>query len=677
MEFIGLIGYGLASFAYLVFILLLLAARNNTLAGRLMLVASIFTFTSLLLGALQQLNGFERYYVLIAETLVFPAWALLLITTRENITTWASLYRHKKIFDFMGIWGVASLVFWWLSFYTGSRDKYLFLLFLIFNLWTLVLLEQLYRNAEVKAKWALLPLVIALGTINVFEFILFAQASMLNVIDENLWSIRSIIALIAVPFLVISTKRMKDWSVNVFISREVVFYSSILMITGLYLLVMAFVGYVLNYIGGAWGGMFSMAFLVLGGVVLAGLLITEKLRREVKVFITKHFFANKYDYRVEWLNLIEQLEVGDNVDYYNTTLNTICSTLKVERGLLLKKHAIGNYQVLSSRNIESSEQLMQEVGVIDEYCLNNAWVIDIAEYQQVNKSYADLFIDTAVFKSLGVGIIVPVIVNEIIYGFFLLSSPEGNKRLLNWEDRDLLSAVSKQLSHYITLNEASDALSQAKQFDAFNQMSAFLVHDLKNVQAQLGLISSNAVKHRNNPAFIDDVFETVHSATERLDKMLQQLRNKQVEASDKRTVSLSALIDKVMQQRNIDLPQVTSALNCDYELEINQEKFSSVINHLIQNAQEATRDDGWVKISTSYTPNHFQLEISDNGEGMSENFIQQRLFKPFDTTKGNAGMGIGVFEAKQFIEELGGQLLVRSKPQQGTVFKVLIPMTTS
>jgi hypothetical protein len=80
----------------------------------------------------------------------------------------------------------------------------------------------------------------------------------------------------------------------------------------------------------------------------------------------------------------------------------------------------------------------------------------------------------------------------------------------------LIFAVSKQLGNYISLHEANEQLAQAKQFDAFHRMSAFLVHDLKNVQAQLSLVSSNAAKHRNNPDFIDDVFETVDSATSRL-----------------------------------------------------------------------------------------------------------------------------------------------------------------
>ena len=62
---------------------------------------------------------------------------------------------------------------------------------------------------------------------------------------------------------------------------------------------------------------------------------------------------------------------------------------------------------------------------------------------------------------------------------------------------------------------------------------------------------------------------------------------------------------------------------------------------------------------------------------MSEEFINTRLFRPFDTTKGNAGMGIGVFEAKQFFESMAGIIKVESIPQQGTIFTIDLPLRTA
>ncbi len=205
-------------------------------------------------------------------------------------------------------------------------------------------------------------------------------------------------------------------------------------------------------------------------------------------------------------------------------------------------------------------------------------------------------------------------------------------------------------------------------------MSAFLVHDLKNVQAQLALITSNATQHRDNPEFVDDVFETVESATERLAKVLAQLRDKQVAQSTSKTVDLGDIIERVTAQRNVMQPQVVIKHNEECLAIIDHERFFSVMNHLIQNAQEATSDDGWVEITLEKQQKQIRVVVSDNGSGMSESFIKSRLFKPFDTTKGNAGMGIGVFEAKQFFESVAGSLTVESIEGQGTKMIVCLPV---
>lgn len=676
MELLGLSGYIFASIAYFLFILLLLAARNRTVSGALVLLGSLVTLASFTAGAFQLEQHFSIKIIFVLENIKFLFWSLIILATRERIQTINDLFINKYIRQYFLVWMAISFVTWFSVIYLQSAAKLLFMLFLILNLWSLVLLEQLYRNAELQSKRALKPLVIALGAVFIFDFIMFAQASMLNQLDFYLWYIRPIVGAVSVPFLLISTRRMKDWSVNVFISRDVVFYSSMLLISGAYLLVMAFAGYVINYFGGEWGNNLSVAFLVMGCIVLAALLITESLRREVKVFITKHFFANKYDYRFEWLKLIEQLEISKSGDYYKTALNIIRSTLNISEGIIIKKENMGRYNVVYSEGIISEQGLFYQLQNIDQFCQKNKWIIDIREYDKVENSYPDLTIDSNVFAEINISIIVPILMGEVLYGFFLLSSPAAGNRLLNWEDRDLLSAISKQLSHYLSLNEANDKLAESKQFDTFNRMSAFLVHDLKNVQAQLTLISSNAKKHRDNPEFVDDAFETIESATARLGKVLTQLRNKTVVEAEHKKTNLNEIFEKVVAQRNMELPEVELSLDQSIEMKLEHETFSSMINHLIQNAQEATREDGWVKIKVSLFDDCLSIEITDNGCGMSKTFIRERLFKPFDTTKGNAGMGIGVFEAKQFIEGLEGSIHVTSTEGKGTSFHLSIPTLT-
>ena len=135
----------------------------------------------------------------------------------------------------------------------------------------------------------------------------------------------------------ISTRRVKNGEVRIFVSRNVVFYSSMLMIAGAYLLLMALAGYVINYIGGEWGSLVSIGFLMLSGIVLIALLITESLRRRVKVFIAKNFFANKYEYRDEWLNLIEKIETSSGENHYQMATQIMMSKVNALRGAIIKK----------------------------------------------------------------------------------------------------------------------------------------------------------------------------------------------------------------------------------------------------------------------------------------------------------------------------------------------------
>jgi putative PEP-CTERM system histidine kinase len=220
------------------------------------------------------------------------------------------------------------------------------------------------------------------------------------------------------------------------------------------------------------------------------------------------------------------------------------------------------------------------------------------------------------------------------------------------------------------------ALAESQQFDTFNRMSAYLVHDLKNVLAQLQLMSKNAVKHKHNPEFIDDAFETVDSAANRLAKVVAHLSKKQRVDTVVAPFGLKAALEQVEQSRSISkpVPQLEFTLSDDFELVGDQERFINVVSHLVQNAQDATSEHGLISIRAGKQSNECLIEIQDNGEGMSVEFIDTRLFKPFDTTKGNAGMGVGAYDAKRFVEELGGHIQVTSNVGEGSLFKLYLPI---
>jgi putative PEP-CTERM system histidine kinase len=676
MYTVGIWGYSFASIAYVIFSLLILAAHNQSSFTKWLLLSALVVGGTNIVAALQIYIGFSLQWAMLVDAIKIAVFSVLILSFNIEKVSVLEVLKNKIIVKYLLFWCGSSIVCWGASYTLDFSYKYLFLLFLLLNLTSLVLLEQIYRGANVEGKRSITPFVIALGSIAVFDFVLYAQATMVGSIEFDFWYVRGYLSVLAVPLLLISIRRFKEGAVRIFVSRNVVFYSSMLMIAGLYLLLMAIAGYLINYFGGKWGHLVSSGFFILGSIVLAVLLITETVRRRVKVFISKNFFANKYEYREEWLELIGQIEMANAENHYQMSLQIMMSKVDATGGIILKANGNNRFTVKHSDGIKLDSSFDKDLMLLENFTKKQGWIIDINEYNEDPLSYPGLFIQPKIWHAVGVTILVPIFIGKDFYGFFILSnSDEENK--LNWEDRDLLFAIAKQLGNFISLNEANDKLAESKQFDAFNQMSAFLVHDLKNVQAQLALITSNAKQHRDNPEFVDDVFETVESATERLAKVLAQLRNKQVAQSTSKTVDLGNIIERVTVQRNLAQPQVVIKKNEECLTSIDYERFFSVINHLIQNAQEATSNDGLVEIALEKQQDRITIIVSDNGSGMSESFIKSRLFKPFDTTKGNAGMGIGVFDAKQFIESLAGSLTVESVEGQGSKMIICLPAYNS
>ena len=673
MEMIGLTGFTLGASAYFMFALLVFAARNKTLFARWMLISVLITFVAYLVAFMQIKLSYGLQWVMLADGFKIAAWSVLVLLCNTESSAIRQLWHARHVRQYLLIWSSLMIGCFSMIEYLHFSSVYYFYLFLILNLWCLVLIEQLYRSAENTIRWAIFPLVIALASMAIFDFVLYAQATLVSRLNFDFWFSRGYLAAFVMPLLLISTRRIKDGAVRIFVSRHVVFYSSMLMIAGLYLLTMAAAGYLINYFGGEWGASISIGFLVLSSLVLLALLMTDTLRRQVKVFIAKNFFANRYEYRDEWLELIEKIETTTTDNRYQMATHIMMSKLDATNGAVVTSISATKFEVKYSDGVNIDETFDAQLFHLRQFCQEKGWIVDVDEYQRDRQLYPTLQLDIQLCQQHNVRVLVPLYIANAFYGFFVLSNL-GSVKQLNWEDRDLLFAVSKQLGNYISLHQANEQLAQAKQFDAFHRMSAFLVHDLKNVQAQLSLISSNATKHRENPDFIDDVFATVESANSRLGHVLSQLRNKQSFQSSHRDTNIGQLVAKVVTQCNLSQPKVSLEVSSDCHMSIDYDTFYAVINHLVQNAQEATENNGWVKVNLAVENGNVCLQIADNGCGMSADFIEQRLFKPFDTTKGNAGMGIGVFEAKQFVEAIAGTINVASTQGRGTKFTLTIPI---
>jgi putative PEP-CTERM system histidine kinase len=221
---------------------------------------------------------------------------------------------------------------------------------------------------------------------------------------------------------------------------------------------------------------------------------------------------------------------------------------------------------------------------------------------------------------------------------------------------------------------ATDALMEARQFETFNRLSAFLVHDLKNVIAQLSLIESNARIHGTNPEFVADAFVTVGDAVQKMKRMLANLRQMQSDVEVGDVVDIRDVVREGVKRKSNETPAPTlTTTNEPLRVRAGRDRLQSVVEHLLQNAIEATDPDGSIAVSVDKDGGKARITITDTGCGMARDFVNNRLFKPFDTTKGKAGMGIGAYESRHVVASMKGELFVDSTPGKGTRFTIVLP----
>lgn len=670
------IGYGLNAGAYLVLLLLLFTVRKSGLAKHLLVLASLTTMLWSV-GHITVLFGeLDLGYVISADAVKQFVWLLFIAGCLQQDFTdlWQVVRRPATLFILL----VPTLTLL-LPYFFVLSGTWLYLMHTVLALEVLILLEVVYRQAG-EQKWAIKPLVLYLGAVNLLEFVTYANATMVNTIEPAYVAARGYVYVFLLPLLVIAIRRIGHWGIDIFISRDVVLHSSLLMVAGGYLFVMALIGYAINFIGGSWGLTVQVVLVALSLVLLVAVFMSSAFRTKIKVFITKHFFANQYDYRIEWVALTQALASSPKNlnDVYQNALRGLLNAVDYESGGIVKLQ--GNqvtpvcYQNHSSLNEHDLNILRQ----LASFCGSNHWLIDIDAYRIKPFDYDGLQLSRDDLEGASFQLAIPFFLQDELWGFALLTATSSERINLNWEVRDYLNAVSEQISTYVHHYEAAQAVAENAQFAAFNRMSAFVLHDLKNVLAQIDLILSNAQQHKHNPEFIDDTFETLEHTKARMDKMLRQLTEKKVVEPGAESVNkLSHLIESVIHQRCMSyLPLPKLEIQDETDVVVDQDKLSNVVYHLVSNAQQATSDDGSVVVSLSYEPgSEYQtVKIIDNGCGMDDTFIADRLFKPFDTTKGNAGMGIGAYDAKNYMTSIGGHLTVKSDVGVGTEFTLLFPI---
>ncbi|HRX90321.1 MAG TPA: PEP-CTERM system histidine kinase PrsK [Steroidobacteraceae bacterium] len=673
----GVFSYGLAALAFALLAFLLRPARREASAPDMRLwIAAWGTSVWALLLAADVHWRFLSFPLLVAiESLHAGLWLWLLasLARLQNQPRWV-------VVTMLAAGPVAAALAFAVEWLALPLAPYLAYLGLLVALVGVFSLEQVYRNAEqaglTPARW----LCLGIAGVFVLDLFVFAESVLVQEFDRTAWEVRGLILATLVLPIGFAARRMPDWSVDIFVSRHVVYYSTSFLLVGAYLVMMSLGGLYVRESGGGWGPTAQLFFLLASGVLLATLLFSGSIRRKLKVFLAKNFFRNKYDYRIEWLRFISTLsERGPHESFHQTAIRAVAQIIESPRAILWVRDT-GNGALRPIAGWPRTDDAeLSDAGVLSSstplvlFLERTKWVVDLKQRHEQPELYDDLAIEERLLMLGPDALLVPLFNLDQLYGCLLLARRPGFGKL-SFEDLDLLKTVGRHIAAHLSQEEMDRRLNESRQFEAFSRFAAFVMHDLKNSTAQLKLIVHNAERHKRNPEFVDDAIATIANTVERMSKLLTQLGQGGVSGT-LREADLAQIAEQAVSRCADRAPAPLLKINARPRVRADTERLSSVVEHIVRNAQDASVPNGEVRVEVDFEYGEPRLRISDNGVGMDGEFLRERLFRPFDTTKGARGMGIGAYQAREYLRSLGGDVRVSSRLGRGTVFELVFPVT--
>ncbi|MGZ2410731.1 putative PEP-CTERM system histidine kinase [Sphingomonas sp. F9_3S_D5_B_2] len=540
----------------------------------------------------------------------------------------------------------------------------------------LVLVHNIYGQAAPESRHRIRGPMLGLTLMFGYDLNLATVAYLDSHGASDLYRLRGVFLALTAPFFA-STGGAKE-SLKIKLSRAATFQSLSLFAICCYLASMAVLAGALRNPKWNWG---SAATAVLFLVLLAAastLVMSERTRGWMKVKLNKHLFEHRYDYRSEWLRFTDTLgrsgaqapALGDRI------VKAFSAIVDSPGGLLLVNDAGGSIAAAASWSWPSANPPAGHPEADATFWGEVESRGRIIEFEALRQGWGDpadrtLPVPMWMLEDRCVWAGIPLVHHERLVGIVLLAAPEY-RRALDWEDFDLLRTAGHQAASSLAEAHGQEALSNAQRFEEFNRRFAFILHDVKNLVSQLSLLARNAERHADNPEFRADMIATLQSSVGKMNDLLARLSphtGARVDTTD--TQPLRPLLEAAIaaKRRSLDVRLVGDT---NLHAEVDAAAFEQAIGHLLQNALEASESGEPVTVRVGDRGDGVAISIIDKGCGMDVDFVRNRLFQPFSSTK-TGGFGIGAFEARSLLVAMGARVTVDSRPGKGTTFTILLP----
>jgi putative PEP-CTERM system histidine kinase len=388
------VGYGLAGLSFLILTVLILTSFRERLRGGLLaaaaILAAVWAFALATNASDQSLSPLLLFTAEIVHDGTWFAFFAALLSGAAGVGRY-SLVRYGGVilviillvlgvvFHNSGVESVGPFVF---------RDL-LIASSLLTSLYALVILEQIYRNARESQRQSLKFLCFGVGSIFVFDLVLYSNALFGEELFGPFWTARGYVVTMCVPLIAIAVQRSPSWSVGIFVSRQIVFYSATAFGAVIYLIAVSYVGHYLRVAGGTWGPVAQLILIAGAMLALLVFLFSDRSRARLRVFISKHFFENRYDYREEWLRLIDTLTDPEGVlPLRKRAIKALAQIVSSPSGLLwLQTDDASSYECVTGWDTPAGASVFGADHSLIRFMQRTGWVIEVREYIEDKSRY--------------------------------------------------------------------------------------------------------------------------------------------------------------------------------------------------------------------------------------------------------------------------------------------------
>ena len=554
--------------------------------------------------------------------------------------------------------------------FLGEAGYWFYMGLMLYCVLALINLETTFSATTGSSRWRIKFEFIGLVSILSVLIFYFSQGLLYRIINMNLMPIRSGIFIIA-SLLIGYSKVFRGNDVKVLVSRYVLYRSLTLLIVGFYLITLGLIGEGMRYLRIPFSSDLTVFFAFASGIILLILLFSERLRRKVKVFINKHLYKHKHDYREEWLKFTDMLsKCKSQNDLYIAILTHFIETFG------LTGSALYLFDKRQNSYIHTAHLSMPDAP--PEFSPSRELLSYFSERDRVlnphDNEYTPCIGESECIRRADARLIIPLIFDKKVEGLMFFKKQLVEEEF-NYEDYDLMKTLAKQAAQSIVSYRLAEELVVTMEMAAMAKMSSFVIHDIKNLTYSLSLLLNNAENFMDNPEFQTDMIETIRNNVSRMKILIQKLKSTpERDSLNTEIADVTLLVKEVVK----DIMKTKPEANIHYHGSpsfsmVDREEIRKVILNLVMNALDAVGDKGSVSIETDISDKTVCVRVRDNGYGIPDDFLKNHIFKPFRTTK-EKGLGIGLYQCKQIVEAHNGIIVAESVAGEGTVFIISLPI---